>query len=44
MMYQVTEGKKKIFKGMDGGKLGWEKKKNKKFYEKQNEIFTRESL
>lgn len=42
-MYQVIEGNKKTFKGMDGGKLRM-KKKNKKFYEKQNEIFTRKSL
>lgn len=44
MIYQVIEGNKKTFKGMDGGKLRWKKKKNKKFYEKQNEIFTRKSL
>lgn len=43
MMYQVIEGNKKTFKGMDGGKLGWNKK-NKKFYEKQNEIFSRKRL
>lgn len=31
MIYQVIEGNKKTFKGMDGGKLRWKKKRIKSF-------------